>query len=72
MFGGEVLVTGYTPEQPEDEGMVKVQFDISMSKELMRGMMKIEKGNDGHGVTLYVSNSIVEMVQTEPQLNLLY
>ena len=58
-FAGEVVVAGYTPEQPEDEGMVKVEFDISMDREQMKQAMKIEKGKDGDGVTIYVSSSFL-------------
>ncbi|KAF8418866.1 hypothetical protein EV426DRAFT_720362 [Tirmania nivea] len=52
-FAGEVVVAGYTPVQPEDEGMVKVEFDISMSRDGMEQAMKLEKGKDGNGVTIY-------------------
>ena len=53
-FAGEVVVAGYTPEQVEDEGMIKVEFDISTSRGWKKQAMKLEKGKDGNGVTIYV------------------
>lgn len=44
---------GYTPGQPEDVGMVKVVFDINMSRGWMRRRIKLEKGGDGRGVTIH-------------------
>jgi len=55
-FAGEVVVAGYTPAQSEDEGMVKVEFDISMGREWMKQAIKLEKGKDGNGATIYVSS----------------
>lgn len=52
-FAGEVVVAGYTPAQSEDEGMVKVEFDISMGREWMKQAIKLENGKDGNGVTIY-------------------
>lgn len=45
--------------QPEDEGMVKVEFDIWMGRERMKQALKLEKGKDGNGVTIYVSSSFL-------------